>query len=174
MSIWKNEYPKSEEYAHFYSDYVQLCPKKDILDTLKSQMHELYTLINTVPGDKAFFSYAEGKWTFKELIGHLIDTERVFAYRAFHISRGDTSPLPGMDQDVYAKNSYYNTRKLNSIANEYLAVRIANMHLFENMTKEMLSMKGTASNVEFTVRSLPYIIAGHELHHMKIIHERYL
>lgn len=174
MSVWKNEYPSSSEYAHFYSGYVANVPKQNIIDTLNSQMHEFYTFINTIPGDKAFSAYQEGKWTIKQIVGHIIEVERVFAYRALSFSRRDNTSLPGMEQDDWVKYSNYNSRTLNNLGNEYLAVRIANLHMFQNMTKEMLSLKGKASNAEFTVRSIPFIIAGHELHHLNIIKEKYL
>ncbi|MEX0844769.1 MAG: DinB family protein [Balneolaceae bacterium] len=174
MSVWDKEYPSSSEYAHYYSDYVSNVPKKNIIETLNAQMHELYTFINSIPGDKAFFAYKEGKWTVKQVIGHMIETERVFAYRALAFSRRDPNPLPSMDQDNYVKFGNFNSRTIHNIANEYLAVRISSIHLFQNMTKEMLSLKGTASGLEFTVRSLPFIIAGHELHHINIIKDKYL
>ena len=174
MSIWDNEYPAQDEYAHYYGNYVQLVPKQNIINTLNQQMHEFYTLINTIPGDKAFEVYEEGKWSIKQIVGHLVETERVFAYRALAMSRRDPSPLPGMDQDDYVKYSNYNSRTLKNLANEYLAVRISNIHLFQNMTKEMLSLSGKASGYDFTVRSFPFIIAGHELHHINVINDKYL
>ncbi|MEX0721160.1 MAG: DinB family protein [Balneolaceae bacterium] len=174
MSAWEKEYPTPSEYAHYYAHYVARVPKQPIIDTLNSQMHQAYTFINSIPGDKAFTSYKEGKWTIKQIVGHLIETERVFAYRALAFSRRDKNPLPGMDQDGYVKFANHNSRTLSDLANEYLAVRISSIHLFQSMTKEMLSLKGTASNVEFTVRSIPFIIAGHELHHIEVIKEKYL
>lgn len=174
MSIWDKEYPSSSEYAHYYAGYVSNVPKKNIIETLNLQMHEFYTFINSIPGDKAFHAYAEGKWTIKQVIGHIIETERVFAYRALAFSRRDENPLPPMDEKDYVKYANYNSRTISNLANEYLAVRISTIHLFQNMTKEMVSLKGTASGVEFTVRSLPFIIAGHERHHMNMIKEKYL
>lgn len=174
MSVWDKEYPSSSEYAHYYADYVANVPKENIIETLKAQMHEMYTFINSMPGDKAFYAYKEGKWTIKQIIGHIIETERVFAYRALAFSRRDPNPLPAMDQDDYVKYSNYNSRTISNLANEFLAVRISTIHLFQNMTKEMLSLKGTASGFEFTVRSLAFIIAGHELHHMDVIRKKYL
>lgn len=174
MSVWDREYPSSSEYAHYYSSYVANVPKGNIIETLKTQMHEVYTFINSIPGDKAFSAYEDGKWTIKQVIGHMIETERVFAYRALAISRRDPNPLPSMEQDDYVKYSNYNSRTMHNLANEYLAVRISSTHLFQNMSKEMISLKGTASGVEFTVRSFPFIIAGHELHHINILNEKYL
>ncbi|MTI86998.1 MAG: DinB family protein [Balneolaceae bacterium] len=174
MSVWNKEYPAPSEYAHYYSGYVEHVPKSNIIETLNSQMHEFYTFINTIPGEKAFSSYEKGKWTIKQIVGHLIETERVFAHRALCFSRRTPYDLPSMKQDDWVKYSNHNSRKLSNLGNEYLAVRISSIHLFQNMTKEMLSLKGTASGVEFTVRSIPFIIAGHELHHLDIIKEKYL
>ncbi|MCG8374058.1 MAG: DinB family protein [Balneolales bacterium] len=174
MEVWENEYPSSSEYVHFYSGYVGLVERGNIISTLNTQMHELYTLINTVPGDKAFFTYEPGKWTLKEVIGHMIETERVFCFRALSISRGEKQPLPGMDQDEYMEGNNYNTRTLANLSNEYLAVRVSTIHLLSSMTKQMIAKSGIACGFNFTVRALAFIIAGHERHHMNIIKERYL
>lgn len=122
FKIWENEYPSSSEYAHYYSNYVSLVPKKNIIHILNNQMHDFYTFINTIPGDKALSAYQEGKWTIKEIVGHLIETERVFAYRALYFSRGDNGPFPGMNQDEWMVGNNYNSRTLNNLVNEYLAV----------------------------------------------------
>jgi hypothetical protein len=149
-------------------------PKENILNALSSQMHEFYTVANAIRGDKALTPYADGKWTLKEMIGHMIETERVFAYRALSISRGDKTELPGMDQDKWMKDSNYNSRSVANLCNEYLAVRTSTIHLFQNMTKEMINASGIASGVEFSVRALAFIIVGHELHHLEIIRENYM
>ncbi len=174
MEVWEGEYPDSNEFAHFYATYVGLIDKTNIINTLNEQMHEVFTLVNSVSGDKAYYSYAPGKWTLKEVLGHIIETERVFVYRAFAISRGDTASLPGMDQDEYMKGNNYNKRSLANLSNEYLAVRVSTIHLLSSMTKEMIARKGTASGTEVSVRALAFIIAGHDRHHLTIIKEKYL
>lgn len=174
MEVWENEYPASSEYVHFYSTYVGLVEKGNIINTLNKQMHELYTLINSVPGDKAYFSYAPDKWTLKEVIGHMIETERVFSYRAMAISRSEQQPLPSMDQEEYMVDNNYNSRTLANLSNEYLALRVSTIHLLSNMNKTMIRKKGNASGFNVTVRALAYIIAGHERHHVNIIKEKYL
>ncbi len=174
MKTWDNEYPESSEYAHFYSTYVGLVEKTNIITTLNTQMHEVFTLTNSVPGDKAYFKYAPDKWTLKEVLGHMIETERVFSYRAFAISRGDTQSLPGMDQNEYMKDNNYNSRTLANLSNEYLAVRVSTIHLLSAMTKAMIAKKGNASGTDVTVRALAFIIAGHDIHHLNIIKEKYL
>lgn len=174
MEVWDNEYPTSSEYVNFYTGYVELVEKGNVINILNSQMHELYTLINTVPGEKAFYAYAPDKWTLKEVFGHMIETERMFSFRIMAISRGEKQALPGMDQDEYMANNNYNSRTLANLSNEYLAVRVSTIHLLNNMTKEMINQKGTASGFDFTVRALAFIIAGHERHHMNVIKEKYL
>lgn len=174
MEFWNNEYPEDSEYAHFYSSYVNNVPKGNVISALSSQMHEFYTLANAIRGDKALTPYKKGKWTLKQMIGHMIETERVFSYRALSISRGDKTELPGMDQDEWMKDSNYNSRSVANLCNEYLAVRTSTVHLFQNMTKDMINATGIASGVEFSVRALAFIIAGHELHHLEIIREHYM
>lgn len=174
MEVWENEYPDTSEFAHFYSTYVGLIDKTNIINSLNEQMHEVFTLVNSVSGEKAYYSYAPGKWTLKEVIGHIIETERVFSYRALAISRSDGAELPGMDQDDYMENNNYNKRSLANLSNEYLAVRVSTIHLLNSMTKEMIGKKGIASGTEVSVRALAFIIAGHNRHHLDIIKERYL
>ncbi len=174
MDIWDNEYPESTEYAHFYSTYVELVDKTNIISTLNNQMHEVFTLMNSVPGNKAYFKYAPDKWTLKEVLGHMIETERVFSFRALAISRGEKQEIPGMDQDEYMEGNNYNKRTISNLTNEYLAVRVSTIHLLSSMTKEMISRKGTASGTEVTVRALAFIMAGHVAHHFEILKDRYL
>ena len=174
MEIWDGEYPDPSEYVGFYTGYVELVDKGNIINILNRQMHDMFTLINSVPGDKAYYAYEPGKWILKEVIGHIIETERVFAFRAFAISRGEQQPLPGMNQDEYMAGNNYARRSISNLANEYFGVRVSTIHLLSNMTKEMISKKGIASDAEVTVRALAYIIAGHELHHVNLIKERYL
>src|SRR5690554_5118637 len=174
FKTWENEYPLSSEYAHFYSDYVSLVPRNNVIHTLNTQMHEFYTFINSIPGDIALSVYQKDKWTIKEIVGHLIETERVFAYRALSFSRGDRGPLPGMNQNDWMEMNNYNSRTLNNLVNEYLAVRVATAHLFKTMSKDMIAKSGIADGAEFSVRALAFIIAGHEIHHLNIIKEKYL
>jgi hypothetical protein len=174
MNAWDNQYPEATEYSHFYGTYVQEVPRTNIIEYLNAQMHEFYTFINSIPGDKLFEVYEEGKWSIKQIIGHIIETERIFSYRALRLSRGDNTPLPGFDQDHYVAASNYEERSMANLANEYLAVRIATVHLLQNMTGEMVQKSGNASNADFTVRAIAYIIAGHQQHHYNIIREKYL
>ena len=174
MEVWENEYPDDSEYSHFYSTYVEVVDKENITHVLNRQMHELYTLINTVPAEKAYYAYAPDKWTLKEVLGHMIECERVFCYRTMAISRGEDQSLPYMDQNQYMVDNNYNQRTLANLANEYLAVRVSTMHLLNSMTKEMIARKGKIGESEITVRALAFIIAGHERHHLSIISTKYL
>lgn len=174
MEVWENEYPGSDEYVHFYTTYIEVVDKGNIINTLNAQMHECYTLINTVPAEKAYYAYAPGKWTLKEVIGHMIETERVFCFRTLAISRGEQQPLPNMNQEEYIEGNNYNQRTLANLANEYLAVRVSTLHLLNSMTKEMIEKTGKIGESEISVRALAFIIAGHERHHINILREKYL
>lgn len=174
MKNWDNQYPNSSEYSHYYSVYVQEVPRGNIIETLNTQMHEFYTFVNAIPGHKAFDVYEEGKWTIKQVVGHIIDAERIFAYRAHRISRGDKTPLAGFEQNRYVDAGNFDDRTLANLANEYLGVRISTIHLLQNMTPNMIAATGTAFDVEISVRALAFLIVGHQQHHMNILQNKYL
>jgi transposase len=167
--------PNADEYPAFYGTYVRVSPEEgDILRDLNYSFEALRTFIESLPAEKLTYCYAEGKWTIKELLIHLIDSERIFAYRALRIARADQTPLAGFDENEYVPNSGANERSLVSILREYTAVRFATIELFANMTAEMLARIGHVNGGNMSARALPYIIAGHEAHHLRIIRERYL
>lgn len=167
--------PTADEYQPFYATYVRVAPEEgDILGELNHSFEALRTFIESLRTEKLVYRYADGKWTIKELLVHLIDAERIFAYRALRIARADKTELAGFDENEYVPNSGANERSLVSILREYAAVRTASIELFSNMTEEMLARKGIVNNGIISVRALPYIIAGHEAHHLRIIRERYL
>lgn len=166
--------PASDEYPPFFKNYVDTADTDDILALLAHQESVELEFLRSIKWEKWETAYAPDKWTLAELVLHTIDTERVFAYRALRISRGDQTPLPSFDHDSYVPNSGAATRTPASIVDEWLAVRQATLHLFNNMTDEMWDRRGTASGAEISVRALAYIIAGHMAHHMRIIRERYL
>jgi len=171
--LWSDIDLDPEEYGEYYRSYVDRVQEGNILEILKNQMLTTYTLIMTLNPEQAGYRYAEGKWSVFEVIGHLIDTERVFAYRALRFSRNDSRELPGFDQDAYVRQANFESRGKQSLANEYSAVRNASVHLFEGFTEEMLMRGGIASKAPFTVRSIPFIIAGHERHHWSVLREQY-
>ncbi|MEE8524383.1 MAG: DinB family protein [Thermoanaerobaculia bacterium] len=166
--------PDASEYNSYYGLYVGQVPDGDIFDALREGVRETVALLAEVPSDWAGFRYAEGKWTLAEVLGHLIDTERVFAYRGMCIARGETADLPSMDQDVYAANSNAGERGLSSLLDELEAVRGASVALFAGMDPAVATHQGRASGFPFTVRTFPWILAGHEIHHRKVIEELYL
>ena len=166
--------PATTEYAPYYQTYLKKVPDGNILQILAQQMEETQALLKSLPTGKADFRYAPDKWSLKEVIGHMVDTERVFAYRALCFSRNDKTPLPSFEQNDYVENANFHQRTLEDIAEEFRLVRQANIILFRSFDEEVEGRKGIASGVEFTVRAIPYIIAGHELHHRGILEERYL
>jgi uncharacterized damage-inducible protein DinB len=166
--------PKPDEYAEFYSGYIKQIPHDDIIRLLEDGRDEVQTLLKSIPEDKGNYSYADGKWSIKEVLGHMADVERVHAYRALCFSRGETKSLPGFEQDDYVKAGNFNKRYLRDLAEELLLIRNANLSLFRSFDEETLMRRGKSNNKDFTVRAMMFIIAGHELHHIKILKERYL
>ena len=164
--------PEKSEYAEFYENYVSMVSETDIVAALRDQIAELENLgITEENGD---FAYAEGKWTMRQTLNHLIDGERVFAYRAFRISRGDQTPLAGFEQNFYVANSNSSAQKIADLFAEFSLLRQSNIILFKNLTEEMWSHIGTASENAVSVRAIAYIMVGHVRHHTRILRERYL
>lgn len=166
--------PDASEYAPYYGQYIALVTDPDPVHLMKMQILDLQALLADVPMEKENFRYAEGKWTIKELIGHIIDCERIFAYRALRIGRGDTTPLPGFEEDDYVKNTDFNKRSLPSLGHEFGLVREGTLALYDHFSQEELLRTGTANGQPVSVRALLYIMAGHQLHHERVLRERYL
>jgi uncharacterized damage-inducible protein DinB len=164
----------TSEYAPYYQNYIRKVPEGDIIEILTRQIEETQQLIQRIPAGKEEYRYAPGKWSIKEVFGHLTDTERVFAYRALCFSRNDKTRLPSFEQDDYVMEGNFSQRTLTDIATEFRLVRLSNIALFKSFDEELKMRRGIASGVEFTVRAALYIIAGHELHHRQILKERYL
>lgn len=165
--------PKPDEYVLFYDTYVSKVPDGDVLELLAQLKESSFNLFNNLSADKANYAYAEGKWTIKQALGHMIDTERTMAYRLLCFSRNSIE-LPGFDQNVYVDNASFNSRTIQSLASEFRATRESNLYLIRSLSDEQLDMKGIASGNPVSVRALVYIIAGHELHHLGVIKEKYL
>ncbi len=166
--------PQDSEYAEYYRQYVGLVPDGDITSTLRDQLGATRSLLLDVPEDRETYRYADGKWSLREVIGHLIDTERVFAYRALAMARSVDVDLPGMDQEEWVNTSNATDRSLDDLASEWSAVRSASVHLFSSMDAAAGQRTGVASGYSFSVRSFPWIIAGHELWHRYLIERDYL
>jgi hypothetical protein len=166
--------PEKTEYDPYYERYISLVADSDIIGTLGAQSTHLQDIFIGVTEEKGEFRYAEDKWSIKELLGHLIDGERMFAYRLFRISRGDETPIEGFEQDGYIENAHSNERSFADLLEEFSLLRRANMIFFKNLDEAAWSRMGTANNVKISVRALVYIMAGHIEHHLAILRERYL
>ena len=167
------ERPQPDEYSAFAARYVDLVGDEPILEILENLQESTYDLLMGISPEKAAYAYADDKWTIKQVVGHMADTERVFAFRALAFSR-EAIELPGFDQDVYMENTTFNFRSLEDIADEFKTIRHATLYLLSSLTEEQSTQKGIASGNPVSVRGLAYMIAGHELHHIKILKERYL
>lgn len=166
--------PNENDYAPYYKGYIKKINGDDILKILLDQTKECQNILNSFPEHKGDYSYAEGKWTVKQVIGHVMDTERVFTYRALCIARGETQPLQGFEQDDYVKSGKFESRNLFDLIYELRLLRESNLLLFKSFDEDMLNRRGTASGYEVTVNALLFMIAGHMQHHLDIIRERYL
>jgi len=166
--------PEKTEYAEYYETYVSLVEETDIVATLQTQLTEMQNLLAGISEEKGAFAYATDKWTIKEVIGHLSDGEKIFAYRALRISRADKTPMEGFEQDGYVENADFNARQLTDLAEEFALLRRANNLFFKSLTAEAWQRCGTASEAEVSVRALAYIMVGHVRHHANILRSRYL
>ncbi len=165
--------PDPAEYAEFYANYISKVPGTDVLGVLESQRLQMLQLFGGRSERDGSFRYAPGKWTVKEVLGHITDTERIFTYRALRIARGDQTPLPGFEQDDFVKNGAFSKRTLAGLAEEFALVRSASLALFRSFPEEAWPRRGVASEKEVTVRALAFITAGHQMHHRIILEERY-
>ncbi|HEX6890293.1 MAG TPA: DinB family protein [Chryseolinea sp.] len=167
--------PARGEFPDYASMYIDLLPADGkLLTHLWNNLQDAKRLVQSFPPHKHLYRYAEGKWTIKEILVHIIDDERIYGYRALRFARNDKTQLPGFDQDRFAFHSNANERTLEGIMEEYDAVRMSTITLFDSFTDDVLLRRGTANNNEVTVRALGYHIAGHELHHHNIIKTRYI
>lgn len=166
--------PASTEYVPYFARYVDLVPEGDVLDLLRRQVDETAALVGKLSDRDAEYRYAEGKWSIKEVIGHLADAERIFLYRAVCFARGEPKELPGWDENEYVARAAFGARRLADLVAELKAARAAAVSFFAGLDAEELLRKGTANQRGYSVRAVAYIAAGHERHHCNIIRERYL
>jgi hypothetical protein len=166
--------PEASEHAQYYGTYVSLVPHGDILNLLEQQLDATLILLRGISATQADSRYAPGKWSIKEVVGHVIDTERIFAYRALRFARNDKTALPGYEQDDYVRYAAFGKAALGDLAGELEHVRRGNLYMFRNFDMAAWTRSGIANNTEVSVRALAYIIAGHELHHVGILKTRYL
>ena len=162
------------EYSIFNATYIKATTDKTLMEGLIEGLPQLVDFVKKIPAEKLEYRYAEGKWTIKDIILHMTDTERIFVYRALRISRGDKTPLPGFEENDYVPFAFANNRSIESLLSEYENVRKATISFFESLNEEQLTFLGTASNTAISVRAIGFIITGHQNHHLKVISERYL
>jgi hypothetical protein len=167
------ERPSDTEFAPFYAGYVALVPEDDVLDVLEGQSAELRRLAAAIPAGRETYRYEDGKWSLREVFGHVNDAEQIFGYRALCISRGEQAALPGFDQDEYLRNSAYAQRPLPEIARTFDALRAANLATLRALGPAAWARRGVASGAPVTVRALAYVMAGHVRHHLGVLRSRY-
>ncbi len=165
---------KAGDYNPFYQTYIDVLGDVDLLDMLQRQLNNFPQFLESLPDDKLGYAYGEEKWTIAEALVHILDTERVFQYRALRIMRGDETPLPGFDQEVFVPNSNAGRRTKESIVEEYKVIRRSTIALFKNMNGKTLGNTGTVGDSRITVAAMGFIICGHQKHHRNVIRERYL
>lgn len=166
--------PKQSEYAAFYETYVSRVPEDDLTSAFRKHTASALAFFTRIPDDKHHFAYAPGKWTLKQLLQHVIDAERVFAYRALNFARKDAHPLPGFDENEFAAVARVDHREWSDMVEEFQFVRNASDHFYRALNEEELSRTGVASGNPVSVRGLGFIILGHAIHHMEVVKERYL
>ncbi|CAM2903356.1 DinB superfamily protein [Flavobacterium succinicans] len=162
------------EYSKFQSTYINALNGVDLLEELEISLHDFIRFIQNLPMDKFDYRYAEGKWTIKDIIQHVIDTERIFSYRALRFSRNDKTPLPGFEENDFAQNTDANARSIQELLTEFSAVRYATLLLFKSFSPKQLLNIGISSNENVSVRAIGFIIIGHQKHHQKVFEGRYL
>lgn len=167
--------PKKGEFAPFHEGYLSKIPARGSLNSLlKKTFKEALDIFSALPESKGDFAYAEGKWTIKELLIHIIDTERVFAFRALWFMRGDRAPMPGFNQDMWMEQVNVSNRTVKDLLKEWKTVRENSIFLAKQCSEEQSKFMGTASNWKVSARTMFWVIVGHQLHHMEIVKERYL
>lgn len=162
------------EYAPYYSNYIKAIENLDFFETLETSLNEAIAFLEAIPNEKLKYRYAKEKWTIKEILQHIIDTERILSYRALRFSRNDATDLPGFDENWYVIHSNANQRDFTDLINEFFCTRKSTQSLFKSFSEEMMLKIGSANESEFTVRALGFIIIGHQKHHLQVIEERYL
>ncbi|MFG6496562.1 DinB family protein [Fictibacillus sp. UD] len=166
--------PEKYKYADYYKTYVKLVPEGDIVQILSEQMRETVGIMSMLSEEKSEYRYAPGKWSIKEVIGHVVDTERIMSYRLLSIARGEKVSLPGYDENAYVEEADFDSSSMKTLLENFVAVRQATIQLIKSLSEEALTRTGTANGHEVSVSALMMIIAGHELHHRNIILERYV
>ena len=166
----KTEYPD----GIYFSRYIESVDNENVIETLKANLDFTENLYKSLNLDQLGFRYDTGKWNLKEILGHITDTERIFGYRALAIARGEQKSLPGFDENEYMDMANFDSQSIETLMEQYRLVRLASIALFESFSDDVLSRMGKANDFRVSARGMIYMIAGHEIHHLKIIKERYL
>lgn len=166
--------PNESEYAPYYKHYIDLISSENIIETLEEQLKLAEEFFNKINEEKSNYRYEEKKWSIKEVLGHLVDSERIFSCRALRVSRNDPSQLVTFDENLFIEESTYSSIPFKEILEEFLLLRKSTIKMFKGMNEEMMLRKGIINGMGITVRAIGYIIAGHTLHHINVIKERYL
>lgn len=166
--------PDRSEYPQYHHQYIERVPDGDVLEVLERQNATTVEFLGGISEERAGHRYEPGKWSIREVVGHLTDIERIFCYRALAFARNDPMPLPSIEQDDYVRHSNYAEQRLADIVEQFRVTRLGTLAMFRTFDSPTLMRRGTASDFEFTVRAIAYILAGHELHHIGVIKEKYL
>lgn len=166
--------PEIEEFPEYTRGYINLVPEGDIIEILTNQLNDTYQILSNITVNQANFRYAEGKWALSEVLGHLTDTERIMAYRILRIARGDVNPLIGFNENEFVKEACFHLRPMAELLEDYQNVRRSTISMLKGLPKISLQRKSKANGYDVTVETIAYMIAGHELHHKKIMEEKYL
>lgn len=162
------------EYSGGFATYIKEAGAVNLIEELEISLHDFIRFVQNIPMDKFDYRYAEGKWTIKDIIQHIIDCERIFAYRALRFSRNDKTPLASFEEDDYANSTDSNSRSIQDLLTELSALRHSNLLFYKSLSEEQLKRIGTASNIQISVRALGFVIIGHQKHHQNVFQERYL
>jgi hypothetical protein len=165
--------PDPTEHAAYFSRYIDLVPETDILAALESQMDSTAAMLKSVDEERSSYRYADGKWTIKQVIGHVSDAERIFAYRALAIARGEKNPLPGFDEDTYVRQGEFDAWRYADLVDALMIVRRSNVLMFRNLSPDAWDRRGVANESPATVRALAYSMLGHERHHLNVLRDKY-
>lgn len=166
--------PENSEYPEYFEPYIKLVKDENVIRFMEGQILSMQAFLSEIPEDKEDCTYAEGKWTLKEVLGHVIDTERIMSYRALRFARNDNTELPGFNDKNYVQHADFNKRTVYDLAHEFGLVRESNLALFRSLGEEALNRRGVADNKDISVRALIYVIAGHAMHHLNVIRSKYL
>ncbi|HEX8255541.1 MAG TPA: DinB family protein [Thermoanaerobaculia bacterium] len=165
--------PATNDYSPAFAAYIALVPEDDVLSAIEQQSSITQKLLSSLDETRAAFRYEDGKWSVKEVIGHMVDAERIMGYRALAIARGDTQPLPGFEEDDYVRNANFDSWRLGALSEAYALARRSTIIFLQNLSEEAWDRRGTANGNPVTVRALAWVIVGHERHHLNVLRERY-